>query len=167
MELVTESTKGVNNETLDDSQQDKSDEQEKGKVKQDSDIFIVSTIWRLNHITDTTTSSDTLVQMEDKASEHIVAFLVRILSFFTLGYIELPEEIEGQDGVDVTHNGEKTDSQHQLFAIVGDSLENDPQGRDTNSDINKMGSKEEVVEVSKNREDKVEDEVQEGLIMDK
>jgi len=46
-------------------------------------------------------------------------------------------------------------------------LEDDPQGRHPNSHINQVGSKEEVVVVAKNREDEVEEKIEEGLEKDK
>jgi hypothetical protein len=42
-------------------------------------------------------------------------------------------------------------------------LEDDPQGRHTNSNINQMGSKEEVVVVAKDGEDEVEEKIEECL----
>ena len=104
LKLITQSTKGINDETLDDGQQDDNDEQEEGDVKENPDKLIVSTIRGLNDITNTTTSSHTLVQMEDKTGEHVMALLVRILTLFTLSHIELTEEVESQDSVDVADN---------------------------------------------------------------
>ncbi len=106
LELVSQGAKGINNETLDDGKQDDNDEQEEGDVEEDPDKLIVGTIGWLNDITNTTTGSHTLVQMEDKAGEHVVTLLVRILSLFTLSHIELTEEVEGEDSVDVADNRE-------------------------------------------------------------
>merc|ERR1711976_715094 len=100
LKLVTKSTEGVNDETLDDGEQDERDEEE-GEVKEDSDVLVLRAIWGLNDVTDTAASSDALVQMEHKAGEHIVTLLVRVLTLLALGHIEFPEEVEGQDGVDV------------------------------------------------------------------
>jgi len=95
LELISQGTKSINDETLDDGKQDDNDEQEEGDVKKDPDKLIVSSIRWLNDITNTTTSSYSLVQMEDKAGKHVMALLVRIFSLFTLCYIELTEEVEG------------------------------------------------------------------------
>ena len=101
--------------------------------------------------------------MEDEACEHIVTFLIRILSLFSLRYIELTEEVECKDGVDVANNGEKTHSEDQFLPIVCDSLQDDPESRYSYSYINQMRSKEEVVVVTQHRENKVEEKVDEGL----
>ena len=121
---------------------------EEGDVKENPDKLIVSTIRGLNDITNTTTSPHTLVEMEDKTGEHVMALLVRILTLFTLSHIELTEEVESQDSVDVADNWKQAHSEHQLLAIVGDSLQDDPQSRDTHSNINQVSSKEEVVVVA-------------------
>jgi hypothetical protein len=42
-------------------------------------------------------------------------------------------------------------------------LEDDPQGRHTDSNVNQMGSKEEVVVVAKDGEDEVEEKIEECL----
>ena len=101
--------------------------------------------------------------MEDEACEHVVTLLVGIFSLFAFSNVELPEEVERQNGVDVTHNRQEAHGKDQLFAVVCDSLEDDTQGRHTNSNINEMGSKEEVVVVAKHRKDEVEQKVQEVL----
>jgi len=163
LELVSQGAKGINDETLDDGKQDDNDEQEEGDVEEDPDKLIVGTVGWLNDITNTTTGAHTLVQMEDKAGEHVVTLLVWILSLFTLSHIELTEEVEGEDSVDVADNRQQANSEHQLLAIVGDSLEDDPQGRHTDSNVNQMGSKEEVVVVAKDREDEVEEKIEECL----
>lgn len=54
--------------TLNDSQENDDDEKEKGDVKQDTVDFIDVAIRRLDFITDTTTSSDTLCDGEDVTS---------------------------------------------------------------------------------------------------
>ena len=112
LQLVTKSTEGVNDETLDDGEQDERDEQEEGKVKEDSDVLVLRAIWGLDDVTDTAASSDALVQMEHEAGEHIVTLLVRVLALLALGHIEFPEEVEGEDGVDVADDGQKANSEH-------------------------------------------------------
>merc|ERR1719239_1110544 len=167
LQLVTESTKGVNDETLDDGQQDQGDEQEEGEVKDDPDVLIVCTVRGFNHVSDTTTSPDTLVHVEDEAGEDVVAHLVGILALLTLGHVELTEEVESENGVDVTDDGEKANSQDQLLAVVGDGLQDDPESGNSNGNVDQMSSEEEVVVVPKDGEDKVEDEVKEGAVSDR
>ena len=44
--------------------------------------------------------------------EHVVALLVDL--FLLLGDVELPEEVEGDDGVDVDDDGEQPHGEHEL-----------------------------------------------------
>ena len=60
LHLITQSTKGINNETLDDGQQDDNDEEEESDVEQDTVDFVIIAVRVLDFITDTTTSSYTL-----------------------------------------------------------------------------------------------------------
>ena len=53
--------------TLNDGKQNDNNEEEKGEIEQDPEDFIGITIWRLDLVTNTTTSSDTFVQMEHEA----------------------------------------------------------------------------------------------------
>lgn len=161
LHLVSEGTEGVNDETLDDGQQDDNDEEEEGDVEENTINLVFITIRRFNLITDTTASSNAFVQMEDEAGQHVVALLVNFLFFFR--HVELPEEVEGDDGVDVHDNSQEHDGQHQLLAVVSDGLQNDPQGSNTDGNVKQMGSEEEVVVVAKQREDKVPKLVQEWL----
>ena len=164
MQLVTKGTKGVNDETLDDSQQDQGDEQEEGEVKDDPDVLVVCAVRGLDHVSNTTTSSHTLVHVEDEAGEDIVAHLVRILSFLALGHVELSEEVEGENRVDVADDGEKPDSEDQLLAVVGDGLQDDPKSRNSDGDVDQVSSKEEVVVVAEDGEDEVPELVLERVV---
>ena len=47
--------------------------------------------------------------------EHVVALLVDLL--LLLGNVELPEEVEGDDGVDVDDDGEQPHGEHELQEI--------------------------------------------------
>ena len=156
LQLVTKRAERVNDETLDDGQQDNNDEQEEGDVEEDADELVLSAVRWLNNVTNTTSSTHSLVQMEHKAGEHVVALLVGVLSFLTLRNIELSEEVEGKHGVDVANDREEANGQHQLLSVVRNGLQDDPEGGHSNSNINEMGSEEEVVVVAKNGEDKVE-----------
>ena len=163
LQLVTQSSEGVNNETLDDGQQDQGDEQEEGEVEEDSDILVVSAVWRLDDVADTSAGPDSLVQVEHEAGEDVVTLLVRVLALLALGHVEFSEEVEGEDGVDVADDGEEPHREHQLLAVVGDGLQDDSQGWHTHSNVYQVSSEEEVVAVSKDREDKVEEKIHEGL----
>merc|ERR1712106_1318760 len=157
---------GVNDETLDDGQQDQGDEQEEGEVEDDSDVFVVGTVRGLDHISDATTSPDTLVHVEDEAGENVVAHLVGILALLTLSHVEFAEEVESENRVDVANDGEKTDREDELLAVVGDGLQDDPESGNSNGNVDQVSGKEEVVVVSEDGEDKVEDEVEEGAVSD-
>ena len=163
LQLVSESTEGINDETLDNGQQDDNDEQEEGNIEENSYKLIVCTVWRFNDITNTSAGSNSLVEVEDKAGEHVVALLFRVITLFTLGHIELSEEVKGEHSVNVAHDGKQTNSQDKLLPIVGDGLEDDPEGRDPNSNVDQVSGEEEVVVVSKHGEDKVEQQIQESL----
>ena len=95
--------------------------------------------------------------------EHVVALLVDLL--LLLGDVELPEEVEGDDGVDVDDDGEQPDREHELLAVVRDGLEDDPEGGDPNRDVDEVRREEEVVAVAEDGEDKVPQQVQEWLEM--
>ena len=47
--------------------------------------------------------------------EHVVALLVDL--FLLLGDVELPEEVEGDDGVDVDDDGEQPHREHELKEV--------------------------------------------------
>ena len=47
--------------------------------------------------------------------EHVVALLVDL--FLLLGDVELPEEVEGDDGVDVDDDGEQPHGEHELREV--------------------------------------------------
>ena len=102
--------------------------------------------------------------MEDEAGEDIVAHLVRILSFLALGHVELSEEVEGENRVDVADDGEKPDSEDQLLAVVGDGLQDDPESRNSDGDVDQVSSKEEVVVVAEDGEDEVPELVLERVV---
>ena len=128
--------------------------------------------------------------------EHVVALLVDL--FLLLGDIELPEEVEGDDGVDVDDDGEQPHGEHELkkvqnyccsysyinpirkdqgklyltdmdeiisylLAVVRDGLEDNAEGGDADGDVDEVGREEEVVVVAEDGEDKVPQQVQEGL----
>ena len=63
-------------------------------------------------------------------------------------HIKLPEEVEGNDGVDVHHDCQEHDGQDELFSVVGDGLQNDPQSSHANSHIKQMSGKEKVVVIA-------------------
>ena len=163
LKLVSQSTKGVNDETLNDGQKDDNDEQEEGNVKEDSDKLIVGTVRRLNDVANATAGADTLVQVEYKTGEHIVALLVRIFSLLALCHVKLTEKVKGQDRVDVANDGEQADCEHQLLPVVGDGLQDDSQGGNSHRHVDEVGGKEEVVVVAQHRENKVEQQVEECL----
>merc|ERR1711997_423065 len=128
LQLVTERTEGVNDETLDDGEEDEGDEQEEREVEENPDVLIVGPVWRLDDVTDASTSSDSLVEMEHEAGENVVTLLVGVLPLLPLRHVELAEEVEGEDGVDVADDGEEPHGEDQLLAVVGDGLEDDPEG---------------------------------------
>ena len=82
---------------------------------------------------------------------------------FFSGNVELTEEIESNNRINVYDNCKKHQCQNQLFAIMCDSLQNDFQGCNTDSDVEQMGGEEEVIVVSKNGEQKVSQLVQKWL----
>ena len=93
--------------------------------------------------------------------EHVVTLLVDFL--LLLGDVELPEEVERDDGVDVDDDGEQSDREHELLAVVRDGLEDDAEGGDPDGDVDEVCREEEVVVVAEDGEDKVPQQVQEGL----
>jgi hypothetical protein len=92
---------------------------------------------------------------------HVVTFLVHFIVF--PADVELPEEVEGDYGVDVDDDGEQHDCQHQLLSVVRYRLENGLQGWNRHSNIQQMCSKEEVVDVAQDGEAKIPQTVQESL----
>ena len=90
-----------------------------------------------------------------------MALLVDLL--LLLRDVELAEEVERDHGVDVDDNGQEHDGQDELFAVVGDGLQDDPESGNTDSNVKKMGSEKEVVPVAEDREEKVPQLVQEWL----
>merc|ERR1712071_255567 len=87
-----------------------------GDIKENTVDFIIVAVGRLDLVTDTTTSSDALVNVEDEASQHVVTFAVDVVVL--LLDVELAEEVEGNDGVDVHDDGEQHEGQHQLLSVV-------------------------------------------------
>ena len=79
------------------------------------------------------------------------------------GDIELTEKVEGNDSINVNNNCQQHQGQNQLFSIVGNGLENNFQGSYTNGHIQKMGSKEEVIVVTQNREYEISKLIQKWL----
>ena len=77
-----------------------------------------------------------------------MAFLVD--GFVLLRDVKLPEEVEGNDGVDVDDDGQEHHGQDELLAVVSDGFEDDPQSGDADGDVQQVGSKEEVVVISQN-----------------
>lgn len=121
LQLISQFTEGVNNQTLNDGQQNDDDEEEEGDVEDDTVEFIFITIGFSNLITDATTSSDAFVQMEHETGQHVMTLLID--HFILLRDVELPEEVEGDDGVEVDSDGQQHARQDQLFAVVGDRLQ--------------------------------------------
>ena len=79
------------------------------------------------------------------------------------GDIELTEKVEGNDSINVHNNCQQHQGQNQLFSIVCNGLENNFQGSNTNGHIQKMGSKEEVIVVTQNREYEISKLIQKWL----
>lgn len=102
--------------------------------------------------------------MEHKARQHVVALFIDFI--LLLLYVKFTEEIEGNYGVDVYDDSEKHDSQDQLFAVVRYWLQNCSQSFETDCNIQQMSGKEEIVEISEDRESKVPQGVQEGIVCD-
>ena len=100
---------------LNDGEHNDNDKEEEGDVKSKSEVKVLVSR-RLKFITDSTTGSDTCVEMELEAGEHVVALVV-ILAVLTLVVIAF-EEVEGQDRVEVDDDRQQTNSQHKLLAIV-------------------------------------------------
>jgi len=123
-QLVTKFTKSVDNQTLNDGQQNDNDEEEEGDVEEDAVDFVIVAIWRFDFVTDTTTSSYTLVNVEDEAGQHVVTLPVDVVVF--LLDVELAEEVEGDDRVDVHDDGQQHERQDELLAVVGDRLKDGP-----------------------------------------
>ena len=90
-----------------------------------------------------------------------MALLVNL--FFLLGHIKLSEEVERDHCVDVDDDGEKHDSEYELFSIVSDGFKNDPQSSHSNGHVQQMGGKEEIVVIAKDREYEIPKLVQKWL----
>ena len=93
--------------------------------------------------------------------EHVVTLLVNSVFFF--GHVELPEEVEGDDGVNVDDNGKEHDRQDELLPVVSDGFQDNPQRSHTNSHVQEVRGEEKVVVVAQNRKHEVPQLVQEGL----
>ena len=93
--------------------------------------------------------------------QHVVAFLIDFL--FLLGYVKLAEKVESDDGVNVDDDSEQHDGQNELFAVVGDSLQDDTQGGHSHRHVQQVGGEKEVIVVAENREAQVPQLVQERL----
>ena len=91
-----------------------------------------------------------------------MTFAVHIFVLFL--NVKLAEEVEGDDGVDVTNDCQKTNGEDELFAIVSNGLKDDPESGDANGDVNEVGSEEEVVVVAEDGEDEVPQLVQKRVV---
>jgi len=162
LQLISELSKGVNDQTLDDGKQDNDDKEEESDVEEDAPNLVRITVRRLYLITYASSCSYTHIQVEYVTSEHVVALVIHfsILVF----NVELSEEDEGNDSVHVYNNTEQQYSQHQLFAIVCYRGQDGAQRLEADSHIQQMGGKEEIVEVAEQREGEVPDDVQEGVV---
>ena len=89
----------------------------------------------------------------DPHREHVMTLLVDFL--FLLRDVELPEEVERDDGVDVDDDGQQHHGQDELLAVVRDGLQDDAQGGDTDGDVEQVRGEEEVVVVAQDGEDQV------------
>ena len=70
--LVTEGSEGVNDEALNDGQEDECDEEVEGEVEDNPVVLQLVTVWRLDLVPDASARSDSLVEVEDEAGEHVV-----------------------------------------------------------------------------------------------
>ena len=70
--LVTQGSEGINDEALDDGEQDESDEEVEGEVEDNPVVLQLVTVWRLDLVPDASARSDSLVEVEDEAGEHVV-----------------------------------------------------------------------------------------------
>ena len=163
LHLVTQGAKGIDDETLDNCQQDDDDQEEEGEVEEDPDVLIVVAIRWFNLVSDTTACSHSFVEMEDKAGQHVMALGVR-LPLLLLRHIELAEEVEGDDRVHVADDGQQADGEDELLPIVGDGLQDDPEGWHAYGHVDEVGGKEEVVVVAKDGEDEVPQLVLERVV---
>merc|ERR1711937_332408 len=68
--LVSQCSESVNNEALNNCQENEGDEQIEREVKDNSVVLEIVTIRRFNLVSNTSSSSDTFVEVEDKAGEH-------------------------------------------------------------------------------------------------
>ena len=128
---------------LNDSEHNDNDKEEKRDIKSESEVKVLISR-RLKFVTDSTTGSNTCIEMElcsifqnlslnfsqflcfsttsEKSSleagEHVVALVV-ILAVLALVVVAL-EEVEGQDRVEVYDNRQQANCQHKLLSIVGD-----------------------------------------------
>ena len=163
LHLVTQGAKGVDDETLDDRQEDDDDQEEEGEVKEDPDVLVVVAIRRLYLVSDTTSGSHSFVEVEDEACEHVVTLGVG-LALLLFRHVELAEEVEGDDRVHVADDGQQANSEDELLPVVGDGLQDDPEGRHAYGDVDQVGGKEEVVVVAEDGEDEVPELVLERVV---
>lgn len=97
LELVTELTEGIDDQTLQNGQQNDDDEEEEGYVEYDPvDLGVVS-VGRLQLVPDTTAGAHSLVQVEHEARQHVMTVPVDLVIF--LLDVELAEEIESDHSV--------------------------------------------------------------------
>ena len=90
-----------------------------------------------------------------------MTFLIDLL--FLLRDVKLPEEIKGDDRVDVDEDGQQHDGQNQLLSVVRDGLQDDAKGGHAHGHVQQVGSEEEVVPVAEKGEDEVPELVLERL----
>uniref|UniRef100_A0A182MG07 C2H2-type domain-containing protein n=1 Tax=Anopheles culicifacies TaxID=139723 RepID=A0A182MG07_9DIPT len=117
-QLITKLTESVNNQTLDDGQQDNDDEEEERDVEQDAVHLVLVTIRITDFVTNTTTRSYALVQMEHEARGHVVTLAITLLTIVILLHVELAEEVKRNDRVDVHDDRQQHHRQYQLLAVV-------------------------------------------------
>lgn len=91
-----------------------------------------------------------------------MAFFINLFVFFL--NIEFTEEIKRNNCINIYNNRKQHHSKYQLFSIVCYRLQNCSQCFKTHSNIQQMCGKEEVVEVSKNRECKIPQWIQKWVV---
>lgn len=103
-----------------------------------------------------------LVDVEDEAGQHVVAFAINVVILFL--DVKLAEEVEGDDRVDVHYDSQQHDRQEQLLSVVSDGLQDGAEGSHGYGYIQQMGREEEVVEIAQNGEGEVQERVKERVV---
>lgn len=78
-------------------------------------------------------------------------------------YVKLPEEIEGDDGVNIHNNSQQHHRQHQLLSVVRYGLQDGTQSLKTDRDVQQVSGEEEIIVIPKDRKGEVPQTVQERL----